>query len=64
MLGLRRGLEGGKRSDERAIHREISGKASEGERENGGEAECVCVSTCKWSVCVVKERKTYSPQHT
>lgn len=65
MLGLRRGLEGGKHSDERAIHREISGKESEGEREKWQkqrcEHKCVYVSTCKWSV--LRERKIYNPQH-
>lgn len=56
--------EGG-HSDERAIHREISGKGSEGEKEMQGEAEaemCVCISTCKWSACVcvwrVREKHT------
>lgn len=70
MLRLRRGLERGGHSDERAIHREISGKGSEGEKEMQGEAEaemCVCTSTCKWSacvcVCVACERKAYNPQH-
>lgn len=65
MLRLRRGLERGGHSDERAIHREISGKGSEGEKEMQGEAEaemCVCISTCKWSACVcvwrVREKHT------
>lgn len=39
MLELRRGLEGGKHSDERAIHRKISSKGNDGEREMWGEAE-------------------------
>lgn len=69
MLRLRRGLErGGEHSDERAIHREISGKGSEGEREKrrkqGCVHECVCVSMCEWSVCVCGEReKNIQPQH-
>lgn len=60
MLGLRRGLEGGKHSDERAIHREISGKESEGERDarRGGSADvCTGVSVLARAsgvcVCVV-----------
>ena len=60
MLGLRRGLGGGGHSDERAIHREISSKGSEGAKEMQGEAEaemCARVSAlarasgmCVWRV--------------
>lgn len=65
MLGLRRALEGGKHSDEQAIHREISSKESEGEREKlqkqRCEHECVYVSTCKWSVCGEREKNKQPP---
>lgn len=59
MLGLRRGLKGVKRADERAIHREISGKESEGAARRGGSGDvCTSVSVRKHvqeeSVCVVK----------
>ena len=44
--GAEERFRGGKHSDERAIHREISGKGSEGERANvrRGGSEDVCAS--------------------